>query len=71
MREDFTFPSHDGITQIHAIRWTPESGEVRDEETLAANKTRLESLVKELRGYPDQRARAKAFLQKAADLSSN
>ena len=29
MREDFTFPSHDGITQIHAIRWTPESGEVR------------------------------------------
>ena len=49
----------------------PESGEVRDEETLAANKTRLESLVKELRGYPDQRARAKAFLQKAADLSED
>ncbi|MBP5743366.1 MAG: peptidylprolyl isomerase [Oscillospiraceae bacterium] len=49
----------------------PETGEVRDEETLAANKTKLESLVKELRGYTDQRARAKAFLQKAADLSED
>lgn len=26
MREDFSFPSHDGKTRIHAIRWTPEDG---------------------------------------------
>ena len=49
----------------------PETGEIRDEETLAANKAKLESLVKELRAYPDKRARAKAFLQKAADLSED
>jgi len=26
LREDFSFPSHDGRTRIHAIRWTPEDG---------------------------------------------
>ncbi|MBP0978887.1 MAG: peptidylprolyl isomerase, partial [Oscillospiraceae bacterium] len=49
----------------------PETGEVRDEETLAANKAKLEKLVKELRGYTDKHARAKAFLEKAADLSED
>ena len=49
--------------------WT--EWKVQNEMWLAANKTKLESLVKELRGYPDQRARAKAFLQKAADLSED
>lgn len=29
MREDFTYPSYDGKTQIHAIQWTPDGGEIR------------------------------------------
>ena len=49
----------------------PESGEARDDETLSANNAKLEKLVKELRSYPDKRARAKAFLAKAEDLSED
>lgn len=29
MRTDFTFPSKDGRTQVHAVRWAPASGECR------------------------------------------
>lgn len=29
MREEFTYPSSDGRTQIHAIIWTPDEGEPR------------------------------------------
>lgn len=29
MREDFTYPSKDGKIQIHAIRWTPDEGEIK------------------------------------------
>ena len=49
----------------------PESGEVRDDETLSAEKTELEKLAKELRNYPDKRAREKAFLAKAEELSED
>ena len=26
-REDFSFDSRDGITKLHAIRWTPDDAE--------------------------------------------
>ena len=29
MREDFRFLSKDGKTWIHAVRWTPDKGEIR------------------------------------------
>ena len=49
----------------------PESGEARDEETLAVKKAKLESIVKELRSYADKHARKKAFLKYAEELSED
>ena len=49
----------------------PETGEIRDDDTLAEGKERLQNLVKELRTYPDNRARAAAFLQRAEELSED
>ncbi len=49
----------------------PESGEVRDEEALAAKKAELEALRKELTQIQDGRLRAKTFLEKAAELSED
>ena len=49
----------------------PESGEVRDEETMAAKKAELEALVKELRTVADTKTRAKVFLERMAKLSED
>ncbi len=49
----------------------PDTGEVRDEDTLAGKKDELAALGKELRNISDPAARAKKFLEKTAELSED
>ena len=49
----------------------PETGEVRDDETLAAKRAELEALAKELGTVADTRTRSKVFLERASKLSED
>lgn len=48
-----------------------ESGEARDEATLAAKKAELEAMVRDVRAIADPQSRAAEFLKKAAELSED